>query len=57
VKYAFEIGSGVMIYVPSFIKIGSGIQKVTMGDSQTHRQHGHRISLLSLLKTDRWGRN
>jgi hypothetical protein len=27
-KYAFEMGSGVMIYIPSFIKIGSGIQKL-----------------------------
>jgi hypothetical protein len=27
-KYDIEMGSGVMIYVPSFIKIGSGIQKL-----------------------------
>jgi hypothetical protein len=27
-KYAFEMGSGVMIYVPHFMKIGSGIQKL-----------------------------
>jgi hypothetical protein len=27
-KYAVEIGSGTMIYVPSFIKIGSAIQKL-----------------------------
>jgi hypothetical protein len=26
-NYAAEIGSGVMIYIPSFIKICSGIQK------------------------------
>jgi hypothetical protein len=26
-KYAIEMGSGVMIYIPSFIKIGSNIQK------------------------------
>jgi hypothetical protein len=25
-KYAFEMGSGAMIYIPSFIDIGSGIQ-------------------------------
>jgi hypothetical protein len=25
-KYAVEMGSGAMIYIPSFIKIGSGIQ-------------------------------
>jgi hypothetical protein len=27
-KYAVEMGSGAMIYIPSFIKIGSGIQKL-----------------------------
>jgi hypothetical protein len=27
-KYAFEVGVGVMIYVSSFINIGSGIQKL-----------------------------
>jgi hypothetical protein len=32
-----------MIYIPSFIKIGSGIQKLIGG---IHRQHGYRISLL-----------
>jgi hypothetical protein len=30
-KYAFETGSNVMIYVPSFIKIGSGVQKFIGG--------------------------
>jgi hypothetical protein len=25
-KYAAETGSGAMIYIPNFIKIGSGIQ-------------------------------
>jgi hypothetical protein len=36
-KYAFEMGSGAMIYIPSFIKIGSGIQKLIGGytDTQT----------------------
>jgi hypothetical protein len=28
VKYAVEMGSGAMIYIPGFIKIGSGIQKL-----------------------------
>jgi hypothetical protein len=38
-KYDMEIGSGAMIYMPSFIKIGSGIQKLMgLGDTQTHRQ-------------------
>jgi hypothetical protein len=46
-KYAVEMGSGAMIYIPSFIKIGSGIQKLMRGGgSQTHRQHGDLISLL-----------
>jgi hypothetical protein len=27
-KYAVEIGSGTVTYIPSFIKTGSGIQKL-----------------------------
>jgi hypothetical protein len=27
-KYAVEMGSGAMIYIPSFMKIVSGIQKL-----------------------------
>jgi hypothetical protein len=34
-KRAVEMGSGAMIYVPSFIKIGSDILKLIAGDSQT----------------------
>jgi hypothetical protein len=30
-KYTVEMGSVAMIYVPSFIKIGSGIQKLIGG--------------------------
>jgi hypothetical protein len=45
-KYAVEMGSGAMIYVQSFIKICSGIQKLIVGDSLTLRQRGGRISLL-----------
>jgi hypothetical protein len=53
------LGPGAMIYVPSFIKTGSGIQKLMEGgDTQTYRQDGDRISLLlffqnkeSILKT------
>jgi hypothetical protein len=45
--YAVGMGLGAMIYIPSFIKIGSGIQKLMGGgDTETHRQHGDRISLL-----------
>jgi hypothetical protein len=45
-KYAAEMGSDAMIYIPSFIRIGSDIQKLT----QTQRQHGDSISLLSFLE-------
>jgi hypothetical protein len=34
-KYAVEMGSDAMIYIPSFIKIGSGIQKFIERDTQT----------------------
>jgi hypothetical protein len=30
------MGSGAMIYIPSFIKIGSGIQKLIGGFTDTH---------------------
>jgi hypothetical protein len=30
-KYTFQMGLGAMVYIPSFIKIGSGIQKL-MGE-------------------------
>jgi hypothetical protein len=44
-KYAFAMDSGAMIYIPGFIKIGSGIQKL-LGGTQRHRKHGDLISLL-----------
>jgi hypothetical protein len=35
-KYAVEMGSGAMIYIPNFIKTGSGIQTlIGGGDTQT----------------------
>jgi hypothetical protein len=37
-----------VIYVPSFIKIGSGIQKLLGGDTQTHTDRQQR-DLISLL--------
>jgi hypothetical protein len=51
-NHAVDMGSCAMIYVPSFIKIGSGTQTLigvdtqTRGrtDTQTNRQHGDRIS-------------
>jgi hypothetical protein len=45
-KYAADMGSGAMVYIPSFLKIGSGIQKLMGGNTQTHRQHGDLLSLL-----------
>jgi hypothetical protein len=30
-KYAVEVGSGAMIYIPSFIKIGTAIQRLVRG--------------------------
>jgi hypothetical protein len=34
-KYAVELGSGAKIYISSFIKIGSGIQKMMAWDTLT----------------------
>jgi hypothetical protein len=41
-KYDVEMGSGVMIYIPSFIKTVSGIQKLMGG--VIHR-HTHDIKI------------
>jgi hypothetical protein len=49
-KYAIEMGPSAMIYIPSFVKIGSGIQKLIGGDMQKHRQRGDLISLLLFLQ-------
>jgi hypothetical protein len=35
-KHVTEMGSGVMIYIPSFIKTVSGIQMFTGGNTQIH---------------------
>jgi hypothetical protein len=37
-KVAVKMGSVVMVYIPSFTEIGSGIQKL-IRDTQAHRQH------------------
>jgi hypothetical protein len=52
-KYSVEIGSGAIIYIPSFIKIGSGIQHVRAGG--IYRQHGDGMSLLSFFKIRKLG--
>jgi hypothetical protein len=56
-KYAVKMGSGATICIPSFIKIGLGIQNREGGriHRQTHRQHGDRISLLSFFKIRKVG--
>jgi hypothetical protein len=54
-KHAVEMGSGAMIYIPRFIKIGSDIQKFIRGDAQTHRQNANGISLLSFFKIRKAG--
>jgi hypothetical protein len=51
-KYVVEMGSGVMTYIPSFIKIGSGIQKLIEG---IHGQHGDVISLLLFFQNKESG--
>jgi hypothetical protein len=42
-KYAVGMGSGAIIFIPSFINIGSGIQRLI--GCEIYRQHGDRISL------------
>jgi hypothetical protein len=39
IKYALEMGSDTMIYMPSFVNIGSEIQKLTEGMC-IHKQTG-----------------
>jgi hypothetical protein len=48
--YAIEMGSDAMIYIQSFIKIGSTIQKLLWGN--THRQQGDLISLLLFFQNN-----
>jgi hypothetical protein len=45
-NYAVQVDSGAMIFIPSFIKIGSRVQKL-LGriPIQTHRQQGDLKSL------------
>jgi hypothetical protein len=52
-KYAVEMGSGAIICIPSFIRIGLGVRKLLMGGNthtHTHRQQGNPISLLLFFK-------
>jgi hypothetical protein len=36
-KYAVEMGSGAMMYIPNFIKISSDVHKLEMGDLHMQR--------------------
>jgi hypothetical protein len=36
IKYSVEMGSGAMIYIPSFTKFGSAIQKLMGGGIHRH---------------------
>jgi hypothetical protein len=46
-KNAIEMASGGMIYIPSFIKIGSEVvREVTHAGAWTHTEQGDLISLL-----------
>jgi hypothetical protein len=51
-KYTIEMGSGATIYIPSFIKIDSGIQKLIGG---THRQQCDLINLHLFFKNKESG--
>jgi hypothetical protein len=47
-KQATELCPGAMIYIPSFMKTGPGIQKL-MWEGGLHRQHGDLISLVLIF--------
>jgi hypothetical protein len=42
-KYAVEMSSGAMIYIQSFIKISSAIQKLTGEDTYTDTHTGNKV--------------
>jgi hypothetical protein len=48
---AVEMGLSTMIYIPRYIKIDSGIQKLMGGGGgkQTHRHHGGLISKILFI--------
>jgi hypothetical protein len=48
-KCAAEMGSGVMRYVPGFIKIDAGIQKLMSGRSTEHR-HADSMEIFSFFQ-------
>jgi hypothetical protein len=57
VKHIFEVLSGGRLYVPNFIKTGSGLQKLvwriyTYIDTDTNKGQGDFISLLSFSRKE-----
>jgi hypothetical protein len=48
IKYALEMGSGAMLYAPSFIKTGSGIQMLI---GRTHKHTDIETAWLFLKST------
>jgi hypothetical protein len=53
--YAVEIGPGAMIYMPSFIRTGSGIQKLIGGFTVTktaRRSHKPTFNFFKISKVD-----
>jgi hypothetical protein len=49
VNYAVEMGSGAMIYILSFIQIGSGIQKLIGGIHIYTHTYEKEVDLISLF--------
>jgi hypothetical protein len=45
-KYVVEMGSAAIMYIPSFINTGLGIQKLMETHRHTYRQNGDLIGLL-----------
>jgi hypothetical protein len=54
-EYVVQMDSAVTTYIPSFIKIGSSIQKLIKKDTHAHRQHGYSISRLSFFQNKEMG--
>jgi hypothetical protein len=57
-KYVVKMGSGAMVYTPSSMKIGSGIEKLLGGthtDTQTHRQQGDPRNILLFFQNKEIG--
>jgi hypothetical protein len=59
-KYATEMGSCAMVYVPRIMKIGSGSQKLigrlyTHTHTHTHTEHGGHIGLILFPQIEKVG--